>query len=98
MGPILVFFGIFVILNFPLLADHRSALGMHLFPMKWGCPVSLSKAGLELGAFEEGLFILSLGFGRGLGALRGGEEPDFAWKVALPLHVTSRGSSPFPWN
>lgn len=65
LGPILVFFGIFVILNFPLLADHRSVLGMHLVPVKWGCPVSLSKAGLELGAFEEGLFILSLGFGRG---------------------------------
>lgn len=50
LGPILVFFGRFVILNFPLLADHRSVLGMHLVPMKWGCPVSQSKAGLELGA------------------------------------------------
>lgn len=83
MGPILVFFGIFVILNFPLLADHRSVLGMPLVPMKWGCPVSLSKAGLEPGAFEEGLFNLSLGFGRGLGALNGGEEQDWKWSSSM---------------
>lgn len=39
-------------------------------PNEMGLP-SLSKAGLELGAFEEGRFIFSLGFGRGLGGLSG---------------------------